>query len=216
MKVRLALAPCLIFALILAGCSGSGDAASPYSERILQAYEHTESDYLKKILEDGEISSSEYRDAQEQFISCLRAGGIEARYVEDGNGIQALESVTEGGGEPSQVESDCYSQWMGQVEEIYIDQVVNPGNRDMNGLIAECLVAKDLVAPGFSGSDLKELLHSDGESVQATRNASSSFTRTEVDGEGEDVQLPGGTSLTDPQVTSCLVNPTSALEESVG
>ncbi|XBH20715.1 hypothetical protein V5R04_10805 [Jonesiaceae bacterium BS-20] len=191
-----------VMLLVLASCSVDQLEEAPYAAEYAAALAGTNSDYVKAMLEDGEVTVAEIKDAQGQFISCLADAGIEGFFADTGFGYDNLTIAGELTIEQEDSETECYIQWLGDAEGLFHSQVINPNNEDFDSLVAQCLVRKNLVPVGFTGKDFKELLEAS--------------TTAEILGAGEkvvfsetsEIILPGGISLEDPDASLCTMNPT--------
>lgn len=160
------------------------------------------SDYVKAMLEDGEITAAEMQDAQGQLVSCLTQAGFDASYEDTGYGFKTLAYLGEVGNDQWPAEQTCRDQWMGDTDFLYQDQITNPQNADPDSLIAECLVRKGLVASGFTGKDYQELHAPYIEHV--TLESGETYEAPEP----PEIFLPGGVSLDDPAAVLCAITPT--------
>jgi len=206
---------CAVLLGILCSCSaGSGqaaDASNPYSAQIKAAAGTTSSEYVRQILADGEISRGELSDAEARVVACLGALGIEASYVTNDWGIDNLTVVGGLSTAVSDEVTECQTQWMGPIDQLFWDQYVNPMNQDMNGLIAACLVRKGLAPAGFSGSDYANVardnsIHVDTSTVAPDGGGGGRVQASPGTSSG-DGAIPGGGNLSDPGAIACAVVP---------
>lgn len=173
----------------------------PYAAEFAAAMAQTNSDYVRSMLEDEKITVAEIKDAQGQFISCLADAGIEGFFESNGFGYDNLTIVGEQSEEDKQAENECHFQWLGTAERLFNEQIINPNNEDLDSLIAQCFVRKELVPNGFTGKDFKELMDTQG--TAQTISAGLEVILTEM----PEIILPGGVSLSNPEASACLSNP---------
>lgn len=188
----------------LSACSDSAQSPKPYSAAIAKALDSTRSDYVRSILEDGQITAAEMRDAQQQNLSCLSESGITAQYVDSGAGYSTLETAGDLDATELKAMVTCADKWTGEAESLYIDQVMNPENKDLNALIAACLVKKELAPEGFDGADFRELMRAHSQSSAQDSPGQDGSVSVEETG---DIILPGGQSMSNPQAIMCQMNP---------
>lgn len=189
--------------LALVACAAN-PSAEPYDDEIARAADTAQSDYVRQILSDGQITAAEVRDSQKQNLACLNNAGISAQYVDNGAGYSNLETVGEMGAAELDTMAECSARWVGQIESISVDQITNPQNKDYDALIAACLVRKSLVPEGFTGADFRELLAQTSQSSEQNTPDESGTVEVGVTG---DIVLPGGVSMSNPQATLCRMNP---------
>lgn len=189
-------------ALVVASCSTDKTEEAPYAAEYAAAMAGTTSDYVKAMLEDGEITAAEIKDAQGQFISCLATAGIQGSYDDTGFGYDSLAISGELTPEQEDSEGKCYYLWLGDAAELFYKQVINPNNEDFDFLVAQCLVRKNLAPVGFTGKDLKELY--DAQTTTETMGPGEELTFTEQ----FEIFLPNGISLASPEASVCSSNPT--------
>jgi len=205
------LAMPVVICVTLCGCGGSTRSdtdsfeanAGPYSGMFRQVLDDPDiSGYVKTILSDGKVDSFEFRDAQEHVITCLNQADIEASYIKDQFGQVGLSASADASDpQTGQAIAQCQTEWMGPIQDLYWKVFSNPANANLNDLIAACLVRKGLAPAGFTGQDYVDLL---GDPVSVDTEG---VTITEMKEPTEDILLPNGVSLSDPEVTACQLLP---------
>lgn len=161
---------------------------------------------MRAILEDGEITAAEIKDAQGQVESCLGKAGVYGFYESDGFGVNGLTIATDLSNAQSQAMDNCRAQWISGADNIYYNLVVNPNNEDFDALVAQCFVRNDLVAPGFTGKDYAELMKVNSVDVTFTPG-DVVIGFQEVDIDYQEVFLPGEVSLDSYEAIACAANP---------
>jgi hypothetical protein len=193
--------------LALAACSASsGDARSPYAQDLAEAATSAKSDFVRQILEDGQVLGSEYDEAKQRHLECLVAAGVTARYTADESGRENL--VVDGELTPVQTDAefDCYEAWMGSIGEFYWAMKLNPENTDNHTLVAACLVRNGLVPTGFTGADWEEAVRQVSEIHEADSEGNDLVVQIPTMS-ASDLVLPGGRTMDDPDITSCQIDP---------
>lgn len=187
--------------LVVAACSTAESETAPYAAEYAAAMAGTNSDYVKTMLEDGEITAAEIKDAQGQFISCLATAGIQGVYDDTGFGYEELTIAGELTPEQEDSEGECHVLWLGDAAELFHKQTINPNNEDFDSLIAQCLVRNGLVEFGFTGQDYAELYAPHAETF--TLGPKEKLVLAET----PEVFLPGGVSMNDARASACVMNP---------
>lgn len=155
---------------LLVGCTApappESEADSPvsvptpnlhYSAEFAAAKAAATTDFERKVLDDDVITRAEFTEARNLYFRCIRARGLEVTTTPSESGLGGL-SVT-GSWEQSAVDSalsECLSGTTEVIEPLYVELVTNPDKRDLNDLIAECLVAFGVVQAPFTGADYIE------------------------------------------------------------
>lgn len=170
MKRALPLSAFVVIAIAvlstLAGCAQSepantdraatGEAppfSGPYANEYRQAWIDSEDEFVHQVLADEEITDQEWAEIGTRLGECL-----------DGQGISFLGFEPDGAYsiDPGQTEGDRANEVMGDCEqesgEAWVNALrsmplINPENRDMNEIMAECLVRVGAVAPGYAADD---------------------------------------------------------------
>lgn len=192
--------------LSLTACSSKQLPVPPYAAEFAEALAETDSDYVRAILEDGEITAAEIKDAQGQVESCLAKAGIYGVYESNGFGVEGLTTTGELSNSQWQAMGDCQEHWIGGADYIYDNQVVNPNNEDFDSLVAQCFVHNDLVPLGFTGKDYAELTNINSADVTFSPEDYDKI-RHDVEIDYQEVFLPGGVSLDSYEAGVCAANP---------
>lgn len=195
----------VISVVLMSGCAAITAEPSLYYDDIVQAGKGAKSEYVREILQDGKITSDEYRDSQQQNLGCLKAAGVAAALVDTGAGYSQLQTSTEDETALFEIMSQCSDEWVDQIEALYVSELTNPNKGDADGLIAACLVRKKLAPEGFTASDYRELVQDRSTEVSGSDFGSGEHS-TEIEASGP-VLLPGGATLDDPPAEACLLNP---------
>jgi len=154
---------------LLAGCSAVQGAAGertagggagvpvfigPYAELYAQSWAETDSEFVHAVLADGRITEQEWSEVRQRLTDCLTAAGFTRVTFEKYGGYTSdIGSVA---GDQAQTVADACEKESGEhpIASLRQSSLVNPENRDMNELVAECLVNRGLAAAGYSGADL--------------------------------------------------------------
>lgn len=185
--------------MALAGCSGgeSGPSATdPYAAEYQQAIEAANSDFVKAVLVDHEVTDEEFAESQDSLVSCLREQGFEPGITTD-NGRRVVNV-------PADADSSCVDQWSGDIESLYWAERVNPHNKNMYDLVAACLARTKLAPEGFTGKDLEEL----DAQAQGSYTVTQGGEKTdETLPENENPTLPSGMAIRAEETIPCWTSP---------
>jgi hypothetical protein len=202
----------ILIVACLSGCAAvssdtANDPSNPYSSEYEQVLAHTDSDYVKQVLGDGEITAAEFHETIASLVACLRAGGIDPL-------VDELESGATIIGYPSSQEDDpavrdCEEKWDAGILQLYRAFVENPNNMTSDDLEAMCLVQYGLAPEGFTGKDLEKLLEMSSEqttyAMDGTIVSESPVTNPTPD-------LPGGVPLYGDRTEDCFHKPWQAIQ----
>jgi hypothetical protein len=204
-------------ALALSGCGEAAQPGEGSAAEVVAVPEDGESNFVSGVLADGEVTAAEWSEAKERTLACLAEAGIEVSFEPWDN--SGRESETEDGyGErtAAQLSADaaCHAKWMGGIQALRDEKLVNPYGEDMEALTVECLIRTGLAAEDFTVADLRELMERqtvewgpDGSYEEALEEAKSR-PGTMIDENGDFVALlPSGTSMGDPVAVECQLNP---------
>ena len=133
------------------------DFTGPYASQFTTAYQNTSSDLARQILQDEQITESEFAEAQAALGKCLESQGYSdiAFFPDGGFSLTAPDGLSEAAGEKIMKECDA-SSGIGEVEPIYTSILVNPNNEDWDQLNVDCLIREGVVEPGFTKEDLDQ------------------------------------------------------------
>lgn len=148
-------------AMVIASCTASLESPEngPWKDEIAAALKDDFTPYLEEVLADGKISESEMGETQDRLIACLSDGGIaDASFDPDGLGgwgFPTPANISED--EVNRIVGDCENNISFPViQMLYLGMRNNPQNIDFNIVVAQCLVAKGVVHPGFSADDYRQ------------------------------------------------------------
>jgi hypothetical protein len=143
--------------LALAGCVGPGagspePSGGPWASELAYYDEATDSVFAHQALADGKISDAEVEEGRALVDRCYVDHGAEVTYDAYG---RATVTVVTGAEDPMQVMGTCEFA-DGGVVVLHGQVRLNPENQDPFTIQAECLVAHQLVEPGFTAQDLED------------------------------------------------------------
>lgn len=191
-----ASASLLVLAASLGACSSSTPpTGGPYAAQFAQARREATNDFQRKVLADGVITDSEFREVRQRYVDCLADAGITAKANADGS----YEVDADVSGPAGDTEKKCSKDTIEPIEPLYYATRVNPNNEDPNLLMANCLRKAGVVGPDFTKSDWKNFV--------------TAFAAAAGDGTGPTPdpstlpKLPGGVAMDDPRVQACNANP---------
>lgn len=201
----------------LAGCGKS--SASPYKAEFEQAQTAASSEYIKQVfsraLDKGTISGADYKESRQKLATCYREAGIEFSQQQDEYGLGLISfGFVDSGSDTAAAEDRCNAMYDGTgptISGLYEQQVINPEKKDMDQLIADCLVRVGLVAEGFDAQDYREFIAANSATCSngvctlpdgTQYDASADRIPTE-NGLSGDFILPGGKSANSPEGVKC-------------
>lgn len=128
------------------------DFSGPYAAEFAETYRGAESEFVREALSDEEISDAEYAEMTERFRKCLEGVGITF------NGFDETGAYTTTYAPNRDDTRDLVDQCVRESGQDAIGLLrdimsVNPENRDMAEVMAECLVREGAVAPGYGAED---------------------------------------------------------------
>ena len=107
---------------------------TPYAEELAEA-RHGASAFQLGVLSDNRITDEEIADARRLWEECLRDKGIDPLWAESMTGLPAVD--------------ECYDSTRGHLEELAWNMKVDPENRGLAVLAAECLQRQGLLPGGY-------------------------------------------------------------------
>lgn len=152
------------------GCSESPDGAfpsspsadsapaapefsGPYATEYQQAWIESDSEFVRLVIEDEQISELEWSEVADRMGSCFGENGMNFLGFDADGGYE----VDLLGAEPDTADSiatTCETEsgetWIGFLRG---QAISNPGNTDVQPLIYECLVAEGALPAGYSFDD---------------------------------------------------------------
>lgn len=142
------------------GCSGPASTDDPYAEDLRQAKEFATSDFERAVLEDGKVTRSEYEEAVQRYVSCIRDGGGSVEPV-DQSGYYVYE-ISGDIDHYDAISDGCSMGTNNLIEPLYVDILRNPEKLDPDEAVARCYVAAGLVKAPFNAQDLRDLMTAAG------------------------------------------------------
>jgi hypothetical protein len=198
---------CVTGLAVLCGCGGDAgrDPDDPYAEEFEQFIESSTSAFVRGVLADHEVDDGELSASLSSFVVCLQDRGVPVT-VEEGATLPSDLAFPIGVLEERKADHDaCSALWVGGIETLYEAVRLNPENRDMDSLVADCLVREGLAPDGFGEDELRALRE-----LSATK----AFV---PDGGGQptilatpsdpDPTLPGGARLYGEEAEHCFEAP---------
>ena len=256
-RVLAGAAAVLVSAALLAGCSSDDSAApseedpfaetefdpgeerpeiepapGPWGQEMAEAAAAADSDFIRDILADGQITSDDFAEAVARANQCLLDAGIEPRQGENGlAGAWTTEpdewgffgSISLPGATDEEWDAliACRDRYLGDIPELYEAMTINPDNLDHDGLILRCLRDEGLVDASFTVDDLLEVTNLVFWTPSTCTEAQDSPDWIDVVCVDEDefsanrrpdwtppaMTLPNGVSLDDGAGAECVWNP---------
>jgi hypothetical protein len=143
--------------LLPIGCSSVPDSIEPWAADFEAALAHTDSAYVRQVLDDHLVTADELRESNLKVIECLGDRGIRATLtpLTDGE-TEVLEEAFQ---VPDQDKTggECFSRWSGDIPHLFRQMKLNPGNEDWSDLVAACFVRTGVVPEGFTGADFDRI-----------------------------------------------------------
>jgi hypothetical protein len=200
--------------LAIGGCSSSPQdetasaGNSPYAQEIEELRSRTDSDFIRRVLADGEISAAEMAESEAGTLACIDREDLNMRFVTHPDGSRGLR-WTDSGPLDDDAMHACSRAWDDGLGSIYESIRVNPNNEDFAELVAACLVRTGLAPDGFTSEDLEALMKSGSRGMEVTFDHDGNVIDDRVDREVADEHplLPGGVPLWGPETAACQSNP---------
>lgn len=144
--------------------TGVTQTSTAYAAQLKQALESATSDFerkvLKRAIQAGKISESDYREANEKYQQCMVLKGNDIEFTTDQSTGLMQESMSVGDDnqdyDSEKVGSDSISCAKGTnllIRDLYERMATNPSNADEIELIVNCLKRKKLVSQSFTKQD---------------------------------------------------------------
>lgn len=161
------------FILPLSACSSFSEAGknSPtqsssqpdasYDAQLQQALQSATSDFertvLKRAIDAGKISESDYREANERYQQCMVSKGDNIEFTTDqSTGLMQESMSADDGYDSEKVTADSMECARGTnllIRDLYERMATNPTNADEIELIVDCLKRKKIVPQSFTKQD---------------------------------------------------------------
>ena len=150
--------------LVLAGCSsgGSEEQARPWAAEFEQVYQGAETDLVRSIASDGELTLAEMREAAAVTNECFERAGHWGSILEVGGGefthqIEHWDPEVMFPSEEVRLASlECKLRYFNELWILWDTVRLNPEAADFDELIAECLVRNNVAAVGLTGQQFQE------------------------------------------------------------
>ncbi len=150
--------------IMLTGCiSGSSDALSddrsgdavnfdgPWAEEFSSHYQRAENDFVRSVLEDGEITELEYSEVQTRFRDCLAGSGIELSEAQAGGSQELTFPESLSTDEVHRVSSECSAEsGEAEIASLYWWMRYNPQNEDQAAAVVACLLKAGSVPANYT------------------------------------------------------------------
>lgn len=131
--------------------------SGPFAAEYRDAWEDSGDEFVHGVLADEQISDREWAEVSERMTVCFDSKQIAFEgYAQDG-GYSATprdrEMPTDAlNGAADECEVQSGHRWIGLLRGV---ERMNPENRDVSEIMAECLVETGAVAPGYSAEDYR-------------------------------------------------------------
>lgn len=210
-------------ALAVVGCASQVDDAEPasisgpWAQEFRRVHDEATTDFVRAVVEDGELTLAEMREAVARTLECWGDLGYAPgdRQINEIDGtFQPFIRHFNDAGEPIELHDPnavaCELDYFNELRILWDLIRVNPDAEDFDELAAECLVRNDLAEPGFTGRHFREaamacaVVITDPENPtspedgQAPHDANDPTCRP---------QLPGGTYLDEGTAWDCRMDP---------
>jgi len=196
---------------VLAACGTSAaeePSADPWAEEWQRVGEEASSDYLREILDDGDVTAQEYAAASNRFVECVNqsfphlvpppfaadwdADGLVLQY-----GFEGPTEVVMDPGTDAIIEA-CSQEYQGEVALLYEAQRRNPERQDWRDVAVDCLVRAELVSGDYSVDNLMADLYWDNGGDGAPAHGAGQEPPS------QDLVTEFDASSTEPDVLACI------------
>ncbi|WP_124774971.1 hypothetical protein [Micromonospora inaquosa] len=134
--------------LIGSACSASNSSDDPYAPELKSAQKQATSAFEKDVFADLVITKSEFDEAVERYVACAQDRGTKIKAVPVAGGYYNYDLVKSG--EAETVAEECRKGTIALVEPIYVDRLMNPEKKNIDQLLADCLVRSGVAPEGYS------------------------------------------------------------------
>jgi hypothetical protein len=159
----------VILAFITMGCSSDSNVvevthsaysgtvptfSGPYASEFEYYFVNATSEFVRAVLEDGEVTDSEYAEMEARFTSCLADEGVEFKgFKPDGS----FDTSNASQGNTNDIIDVC-SESSGHtaIGALHDFMYSNPDNIPPETRMAECLVAAGVVPPDYDADDYSQ------------------------------------------------------------
>lgn len=179
MRRTLSAVALIAAALSVAGCAAADSAQDPWAAELASAKENAQSDFEKRVFEDGKISRAEYEEAAQMYIGCLTEGGASVSLIDEG-GYYSYEASGDLELYDS-IQDECRKGNMELVEPLYVDQLLNPENISAEERIATCFIENGVAPSNFTGQDFLNLVVDNPEGLRTANEPGSKWEGYDFD-----------------------------------
>ena len=117
----------------------AGQFSGPWAEEFESAYDSADSEYVRRILADGQITDAEIAEVENAVISCMEEKGYtDVAIKSDGGATYAMDE----NGDVDKGDSGmraCEESAGFFALSLYYDIRVNPNNEEWDPLVVQCL-----------------------------------------------------------------------------
>jgi hypothetical protein len=215
---------CLLTAsAVLAGCSPSGPESAengdPWAAELAVARQNATSDFERQALADGKISQTEYDEAYQRWLDCMRqafppeTSGFQITLVRQDSGAYETEvgPFSDAKPAPKDLETTTESCRRGTtmvVAGLYTSMKINPENRPLLQLIVDCLKRHEIVPQTYTTENLQADQTRDAEgTTESIVHADGTIEERHLPPPQVDQSLVTDLDLADPQVRKCHESP---------
>ncbi|RLP77315.1 hypothetical protein D9V32_02365 [Mycetocola tolaasinivorans] len=155
----------VLIVFVLAGCAAMApdktlkiadrgtDFSGPCAEAFRAGWNEAVTDLERQILADGVVTEQELIASREPLIGCLAAGGVTITFDERGGGETRSDERGVAPETQGKVLEECERELGIYVDFLYWQGKRNPDNLDEFTIVAQCLVDRGIVEPGYSAKD---------------------------------------------------------------
>lgn len=180
-RLRTAIAAVAV-SLLVAACGGpdaAGDVAGlsaveadfgdgPWAEEFERAFNATDSQFVRSVLADGEITEREWTEAMTGVAECMTLEGfaMEPNFDTPGGTFTLIDmpaTIPPGWDEEMSIVkfNVCWPHWFGStdvnIQSLWLGSQINPLNLDPEELLVVCLIDEGLAPQGFSAAEFLAL-----------------------------------------------------------
>ena len=156
-------------ATTLVGCGAEPHTApaapaftGPYASDFTQAWDESDSDFVREVLRDERISDQEWAEVGTRITDCFSRNGVTFLGFED-DGSYSIDPGSVDASRANELLAECEGDsgedWIGYLRN---QSLRNPENLDLDQLTADCLVDRRAVAPDYTVEDYRRDVESQG------------------------------------------------------
>ncbi|MCS4277848.1 hypothetical protein M2390_003063 [Mycetocola sp. BIGb0189] len=129
--------------------------SGPWADGFRSGYENARSEIERKILATGTITEQQLVESREPLVTCLASRDVTISFDSTGGSTLTSTRTSQSSPERTQIYNECVDKTGTEVDFLYWQMKRNPDNLDEFTIVAQCLVDKKKVDPGYGATDYR-------------------------------------------------------------